>query len=70
MVRQPFSPSGKTTFKDMALAKVDEPVTAQLMRNALVIVERQTGFTLVDGEMKPRVVRKKISSRSWMNASR
>jgi hypothetical protein len=37
----------------MALAKVDEPVTAQLLRNALVIVERQTGFTMTDGQMKP-----------------
>lgn len=52
LVSQPFSPSGKTTFKDMALAKVDEPVTAQLIRNALVIVERQTSFTIVDGTLK------------------
>lgn len=53
LVGQPFSPNGKTTFKDMALAKVDEPVTAQLLRNALVLVERQTGFTRADNQLKP-----------------
>jgi mono/diheme cytochrome c family protein len=53
LVGQPFSPSGKTTFKDMQLARVDEPVTASLIRNALVIAERQTGFRMEKGEMKP-----------------
>ncbi len=55
LVGQPFSPGGKSTFKDMELAKVDEPVTAQLIRNALVIVERQTGFTLDGGQLKPTI---------------
>ncbi|MCA9267087.1 MAG: DUF1588 domain-containing protein [Planctomycetales bacterium] len=53
LVGQPFSPGVKSTFKDMALPKVDEPVTAQLLRNALVVVERQTGFTIEEGELKP-----------------
>lgn len=53
LVGQPFSPGNKSTFKDMELARVDEPVTAQLIRNALVIAERQTGFTLEKGELKP-----------------
>lgn len=39
---QPFTPEGRTTFKDMGAPKVDEPVTVQLMRNAQLIVERQT----------------------------
>jgi len=55
LVGQPFSPSGKTTFSDMALAKIDEPVTAQLIRNAQVIVERLTSFTMVDGKLKPAI---------------
>jgi hypothetical protein len=53
LVGQPFSPSGNTTFKDMQLARMDEPVTAQLIRNALVIAERQTGFTIDKGDLKP-----------------
>jgi hypothetical protein len=43
---QPFSPSGRTTFKDMGAPKVDEPVTAQLLQNALVIVEGRTAHKL------------------------
>lgn len=39
---QPFTPEGRTTFKDMGAPKIDEPVTVQLMRNAQLIVERQT----------------------------
>lgn len=53
LVGQPFSPSGKSTFKDMQLPRIDEPVTAQLIRNALVIAERQTGFKVEKGELKP-----------------
>ena len=53
LVGQPFSPGGKSTFKDMELPRVDEPVTAQLIRNALVIAERQTGFAIENGEIKP-----------------
>jgi hypothetical protein len=53
LVGQPFSPSGKSTFNDMQLAKIDEPVAAQLIRNALVIVERQTGFAKEGDQLKP-----------------
>jgi mono/diheme cytochrome c family protein len=34
-IGQPFSPEGKSTFKDMGAPKMDEPVTAQLIQNAL-----------------------------------
>ena len=43
---QPFSPNGRTTFKDMGAPKVDEPVTAQLLQNALAIVESRTAHKL------------------------
>ena len=43
---QPFSPSGRTAFKDMGAPKVDEPVTAQLLQNALAIVEGRTAYKL------------------------
>lgn len=49
---QPFSPEGKTTFKDMGAPKIDEPVTAALFQNALVVVESQTNFKLEDGKLK------------------
>ena len=39
-VSQPFSPSDNTTFKDMGAPKLDEPVTAVLIRNALALVEK------------------------------
>jgi mono/diheme cytochrome c family protein len=55
LVGQSFSPGAGTTFSDMELPKVDEPVTAQLIRNALVIVERQTGFDIENGELKPKI---------------
>lgn len=41
-IGQPFSPEGKHTFKDTGAPKVDEPATAQLIQNALLIVEHQT----------------------------
>jgi len=53
LVGQPFSPGAKSTFKDMELAPIDEPVTAQLIRNALVIVERQTSFRQDGNDLKP-----------------
>lgn len=49
---QPFSPEGKTTFKDMGAPKVDEPVTSQLIRNALLIVETQTAHKIEGGQVK------------------
>jgi mono/diheme cytochrome c family protein len=51
-VGQPFSPEGKTTFKDMGAPKVDEPVTSQLIGNALAIVEKQTAHRIEDGKVK------------------
>ncbi len=51
-VGNPFSPEGKNTFKDMGEPKIDEPVTALLIRNALAIVERQTAFKIENGEVK------------------
>ncbi|MEX2214170.1 MAG: DUF1588 domain-containing protein [Phycisphaeraceae bacterium] len=51
-VGNPFSPEGKNTFKDMGDPKIDEPVAALLIRNALAIVERQTAYKLEDGVVK------------------
>jgi mono/diheme cytochrome c family protein len=51
-VGQPFSPAGRSTFKDMGDPKIDEPVTAQLIGNALAIVERQSAFKVEDGQVK------------------
>jgi len=49
-VSQPFSPSDNTTFKDMGAPKLDEPVTAVLIRNALAIVKSRTTHRMVDGK--------------------
>lgn len=43
---QPFSPNGRSTFKDMGAPKVDEPVTAQLLQNALAIIENRTAHKI------------------------
>jgi mono/diheme cytochrome c family protein len=51
-IGQPFSPEGKSTFKDMGAPKIDEPVTAQLIQNALAIVELQTNYKVEDGQVK------------------
>lgn len=52
-ISQPFSPQGKTTFKDMGAPKLDEPTTAQLLRNALLMVEQRfTAFKIEDGKLK------------------
>ncbi|MBL8794344.1 MAG: DUF1588 domain-containing protein [Planctomycetia bacterium] len=51
-VAQPFSPEGKTTFKDMGAPKVDEPITGLLIRNALAIVTQQTNHKMEDGVAK------------------
>ncbi len=52
-IAQPFSPQGKTTFKDMGAPKLDEPTTAQLLRNALLMVEqRYTAFKVENGKLK------------------
>ncbi|MEI7684769.1 MAG: DUF1588 domain-containing protein [Planctomycetota bacterium] len=49
---QPFTPEGRTTFKDMGAPKLDEPTTVQLIRNAMQIVQVQTGFKIDDGKIK------------------
>ena len=49
-VSQPFSPSANTTFKDMGAPKLDEPVTAVLIRNAIALVEKQTAHTMSGGK--------------------
>ena len=51
-IGQPFSPDGKTTFKDMGAPKLDEPVTVQLFNNALLIVEAKTAHKIEDGKVK------------------
>lgn len=51
-IGQPFSPDGKTTFKDMGDPKVDEPVTVQLFNNALLIVEAQTAHKIEGDAVK------------------
>ena len=51
-IGQPFSPEGKTTFKDMGAPKIDEPVTVQLFNNALLVVEAQTGHKAEGGTVK------------------
>ena len=50
-VGQPFSPEGKSTFKDMGAPKIDEPVTAQLLQNAMAIVTVQTNHKIEDGKL-------------------
>jgi len=50
-VHQPFSPLGGTTFKDMGDPTIDEPVTAMLFQNALLIVEGQTNHTVENGKI-------------------
>ncbi|MDX1948767.1 MAG: DUF1588 domain-containing protein [Pirellulaceae bacterium] len=51
-VTQPFSPAGGTTFKDMGAPRIDEPVTALLIRNALAMADKQIGHKLENGEVK------------------
>ena len=48
----PFSPEGGYIFKDMGDPKIDEPVAAMLIRNALAIVERQTAYKVENGVLK------------------
>lgn len=53
---QPFSPAGKSTFKDMGTPTIDEPVTTQLIQNALAIVEYQTAYMVEGGRVKGRLM--------------
>jgi len=56
-IGQPFTPEGRTTFKDMGAPKLDEPTTAQLIRNAIQIVESRTVFKIEDGKVKGNLPR-------------
>ena len=52
---QPFSANPERGIKDFSgLARVDEPTTAILLRNAEAIVERQTAHDIVDGKVKTK----------------
>lgn len=53
LVGNPFTPDPRFLFKDMGSPSLDVPTTSQLLRNALTIVERQTGHKIENGEMKP-----------------
>ena len=53
LVGNPLTPDPRFLFKDMGAPKVDVPTTAQLLRNALTILERQTGHTVENGTLKP-----------------
>ena len=56
-IAQPFSHEGQNTFKDTGSPRMDEPVTAQLLQNALVIVEAQTAHKIEDGKIKGNLPR-------------
>lgn len=52
---QPFTASPERGIKDFAaLARVDEPTTEILLRNAEAIVQRQTAHELVDGKLQTK----------------
>lgn len=53
LVGNPFTPDPRFTFGDMGSPEMDVPTTSQLLRNALTIVERQTGHKLEGGKLKP-----------------
>ncbi len=53
LIGQPFTVGGGTTFRDMDLPRIDEPVTAGLIDNALLLAARQTGFRWEGEAMKP-----------------
>lgn len=51
-IGQPFSPAGHGPFADLGTTTIDEPTTAQLMQNALAIVEVQTAHKVENGKIK------------------
>ncbi len=52
---QPFTANPERGIKDFSsLARVDEPTTEILLRNAEAIVERQTAHDLVEGQVKTK----------------
>ena len=59
LVGNPFTPDPRFLFRDMGAPHMDVPTTSQLIRNALTILERQTGHTIEKGELKPVIGAKK-----------
>ena len=53
LVGNPFTPDPRFLFKDMGAPKLDVPTTSQLLRNAVTILERQTGHSIEKGKLKP-----------------
>lgn len=53
LVGNPFTPDGRFIFRDMGTPELDEPTVSQLLRNALTIVGRQTGYKIEEGKLKP-----------------
>ena len=53
LVGNPFTPDPRFLFRDMGAPMLDVPTTSQLLRNALTVLERQTGHTIEKGEIKP-----------------
>lgn len=60
-IAQPFSPDGRSTFKDMGAPRIDEPVTAQLLQNALAVAEHQTQHKIEDGKVKGNAPRELLA---------
>ncbi len=52
LIGNPFTPDPRFLFKDMGAPELDEPTTSQLLRNALTILERHTGYTIENGKVK------------------
>jgi mono/diheme cytochrome c family protein len=52
LVGNPFTPDPRFLFRDMGVPHVDVPTTSQLLRNALTIIQRQTGHTVENGRLK------------------
>ncbi|MEK6238324.1 MAG: DUF1592 domain-containing protein, partial [Planctomycetales bacterium] len=55
LVGNPFTPDPRFLFRDMGSPTLDTPTSSQLLRNALTVVERQTGHTIENGELKPMI---------------
>lgn len=59
LVGNPFTPDPRFIFRDMGAPQVDVPTTSQLLRNALTVIERQTGHSIEKGVLKPKAGSKK-----------
>ncbi len=55
LVGNPFTPDPRYVFRDMGAPALDVPTTSQLLRNALTVIERETGHTIENGELKPMI---------------